>query len=323
MLGGESEVSGMAARQERTYQVLGVPLRTGSLVPGSENDALPFREARLVERLREASGNALDAGDVEIPSYLPHHTVPPVRNWPGPRIAWDCVAARAGSLLGRPGNVPVLIGCDCSVVVGTVHALAATSSERDVYVLYLDRDWDDAGPDPTTYRSAAAMATWLVTQTSPFWPGPALQPEQVTVIGWSVPPAAGAPAAGAPGAMRSHPLEGIRSEGPTVTARRVLDAIPPSASILIHLDVDVFDRRQMPAAYFPHDGGLTLGEGTELFAGLARDPRVRLIEVTEYASLRDPDLRWAGELTSLLVSGLSDGMRSASRRSKGSSRRAG
>jgi arginase family enzyme len=291
-------VSGESTRQERTYHVVGVPLRTGSLVPGSENDALPFRDARLVERLREAGHKAIDAGDVEIPSYLPHHTVPPIRNWPGPRIAWDCVASCVGQLLLRPGHVPLLVGCDCSVVVGTVHALAAASSAQEVYVLYVDRDWDDAGPDANSYRSAAAMAIWLVTHASPFWSGPSLQPEQVTVIGWS------ASSAGAPGAMHSHSLADVRAVGPAETARRALDAIPASALILLHLDVDVFDRRHMPAAYFPHDGGLTLGEGTELLAGLARDPRVRLIEVSEYASLRDPDQHWAAELVSLLASGL-------------------
>jgi arginase family enzyme len=277
---------------------MGVPLRTGSLVPGSENDALPFRNARLVERLREGGRGAVDAGDVEIPSYLPHHTVPPIRNWPGPRIAWDCVADRVAPLLRRPGHLPLLVGCDCSVVVGSVQALAAASSAPDVYVLYVDRDWDDAEPDATSNRSAAALAIWLVTHSSPFWSGPMLQPEQVTVIGWSVPSAVGLGA-------RSHSLANVRSVGPTETARRALDAIPPSASILIHLDVDVFDRQHMPAAYFPHDGGLTLGEGAELLAGLARDHRVRLIEVSEYASLRDPDQRWAAELVSLLAGGLS------------------
>jgi len=195
--------------------------------------------------------------------------------------------------------VPLLVGCDCSVVVGTVHALASASSAQQVYVLYVDRDWDDAGPDASSCRSAAAMAIWLVTHESPFWAGPFLQPEQVTVIGWSAPPA------GALGAMRSHPLADVRRTGPTETALCVLDAIPPSASILLHLDVDVFDRKHMPAAYFPHDGGLTLAEGTDLLAGLARDPRVRLIEVSEYASLRDPEQGWAAELVSLLASGLS------------------
>jgi arginase family enzyme len=292
-------MSGESTQQERTYHVVGVPLRTGSLVPGSENDALPFRYARLVERLREAGHNAIDAGDVEIPSYLPHHTVPPIRNWPGPRIAWDCVANRVAPLLQRPGHVPLLVGCDCSVVVGTVHALAAAAPPREVYVLYVDRDWDDAEPDANSFRSAAAMAIWLVTHASPFWSGPPLHPEHVTVIGWS------APSAGTLGARRSYPLADVRSMGPTQTARLVLDAIPPSALILLHLDVDVFDRQHMPASYFPHDGGLTLGEGRELLAGLARDPRVRLIEVSEYASLRDPDQHWAAELTSLLASGLS------------------
>ena len=34
-----------------TYHVLGVPLRTGSLYPGSENDAQAYREAGLLARL--------------------------------------------------------------------------------------------------------------------------------------------------------------------------------------------------------------------------------------------------------------------------------
>jgi hypothetical protein len=42
----------------------------------------------------------------------------------------------------------------------------------------------------------------------------------------------------------------------------------------------------------------------ELFAGLARHPRVRLIEVSEYASLRDTDRRTVTGLIELLANGL-------------------
>src|ERR1700730_9024361 len=70
------------------YVIFGVPFRTGSLYPGNENDARAYREANLVGRLSAAGCKATDAGDLPIPSYLPHHSVPPIRSWPGPRIVW-------------------------------------------------------------------------------------------------------------------------------------------------------------------------------------------------------------------------------------------
>ena len=90
------------------YVVLGVPIRTGSLYPGNENDAQAYREAGC---------NALDGGDIPIPSYLPHHSVPPIRSWPGPRIVWEIVSEKVTDVLKQPQQIPLLIGCDCSVVV--------------------------------------------------------------------------------------------------------------------------------------------------------------------------------------------------------------
>jgi hypothetical protein len=83
-------------RTERTYHILGIPLRTGSLYPGNENDAQAYRDAQLLARLRAAGCRAVDDGDAAIPSYLPHHAIPPIRSWPGPRIAWDCVGSGSG-----------------------------------------------------------------------------------------------------------------------------------------------------------------------------------------------------------------------------------
>ena len=62
---------------EHTYHVLGVPLRTGSLYPGSENDAQAYRDAHLLQRL-EAVGRRVFivcrviAKDAEIHWALPH-----------------------------------------------------------------------------------------------------------------------------------------------------------------------------------------------------------------------------------------------------------
>jgi arginase len=279
---------------ERTYHVLGVPLRTGSLYPGSENDAQAYREAQLLPRLHAAGCRAVDDGDVGVPSYLPHHAIPPIRSWPGPRIAWDCVSDRIQSCLQQPGHVPLLIGCDCSIVVGTTQALRRAAGD-DVHVLYVDGDFDDAPPDPGRCQSAAALAVWLMTHDSPFWTGPRLASSQVTVIGWSKGPQS--PESG----LRSLSLADVRRWGARPAARRALDAIPARASVVVHLDIDVFQKRDMPAAYFPHADGLTLSEGSELLGTILGDPRIRIIEVAEYASLRDQDQRCVGALVDMLA----------------------
>ena len=282
---------------ERIYHLLGVPLRTGSLYPGNENDSQAYRDAQLLARLQAAGCKALDDGDVKIPSYLPHHSIPPIRSWPGPRIAWDCVSERIAPYLQQPGHVPLLIGCDCSVVVGTIQALMSVAAEN-VHVLYVDGDFDDAPPDPKRCQSAASCAVWLLTHDSPFWAGPALRPPQVTVIGWSNPSRSNQ------AGMGSVSLADVRRSGPQEAARQALAVIPESASILLHFDVDVFQKLEMSAAYFPHPEGLNLSEGRELLGVLLRDPRIRIIEVSEYASLRDLDQGWVNKLVDLLAAGL-------------------
>src|SRR5215467_10885486 len=69
-----------------TVRLLGLPLRSGSLYPGTENDAKGYRDAGVLELFRKSGLDVVDDGDLEVPSYLPHHSVPPIRNWPGPRI---------------------------------------------------------------------------------------------------------------------------------------------------------------------------------------------------------------------------------------------
>jgi len=47
---------------ERIYHLLGVPVRTGSMYPGNENDAPAYRDAQLVTRLMQAAVAPLTKG---------------------------------------------------------------------------------------------------------------------------------------------------------------------------------------------------------------------------------------------------------------------
>ena len=282
---------------EPTYHVFGVPLRTGSFYPGNENDAQAYRDVHIIERLRAAGCRVIDEGEIAIPNYLPHHLIPPIRNWPGPRIVWECVSERLIPYLQQPGHIPLLIGTDCSVVVGTAQALMQACGEN-IHILYLDGHIDGAAPQPERCMSAAGMGLWLVTQTSPFRPGPALNPSQVTVIGWS--DDLNSPELG----LRSLSLAEVRQLGAGEAARRALQSVPASASILLHFDIDVLNKREMPVAYFPNADGLSLREVQELLSAILSDSRVRIIEVAEYASLRDLDQSYASRIVELLVNGL-------------------
>jgi arginase len=293
MLGRQATV-GVA---DRTYHLFGVPLRSGSLLPGSENDAQAYRDVHLLDRLKAAGCKAMDDGDVAIPSYLPHHSIPPIRSWPGPRIVWDCVSERITPVLQQPGQVPLLVGCDCSIVVGTAQALLRGSSQ-DVHVLYIDGDFDDAPPDARRSQSAASCAVWLLANNSPFWAGPALRPSQVSVIGWT-----NASRSGQTG-IDSISLADIRRSKPREVAQQVLQSVPASSSLLLHFDIDVLQSRDTPAAYFPRPEGMTLPEIGELLGVLLKDPRIRIIEISEYASLRDFDQGSVGKLVGVLCEAL-------------------
>ena len=279
-----------------TYLLLGVPLRTGSLYPGNENDAQAYRDAGIIATLKAAGWNALDGGNIPIPTYLPHHSVPPIRSWPGPRIMWDIVSEQVTEALKKPGQIPFLIGCDCSVVVATAKALLQAS--QNVHVVYVDGDGDDSPPTSAHCQSAASCAVWFLTNPSPFWSGSTLAPSQVSLVGFTRPPKSKQPG------MQSFSLAEIRRLGPRSAALQLLASIPSSAAILLHLDIDVFRSADLPAVYFPHAEGLTLAEGAELLSVLLRDSRVRIIEVSEYAGLCDPGQTTVQKLIAMFANSL-------------------
>ena len=286
-----------AQTTDRTYHILGVPLRAGSLLPGNENDAQAYRDVQLLARLQAAGCKAVDDGDVAVPSYLPHHSIPPIRSWPAPRIVWDCVSDRITPILKQPGQIPFLIGCDCSVVVATAQALARASTP-EVHVLYVDGDFDDAAPEAGRSQSAASCAVWLLTHDSPFWSGPVLRPSQVSVIGWGKPSRSQRPEVG------SISRADVQRLGPREAAKQALQNIPSSAAILLHFDIDVLQQAEMPVAYFPRPEGLKMTEAADLLGVLMKDPRVGAIEISEYASLRDLDRSYVDKLVKLVTESL-------------------
>ena len=104
--------------------------------------------------------------------------------------------------------------------------------------------------------------------------------------------------------MGSTSLADVRRLGAQEAARQVLRAIPASSSLLLHFDIDVLQKREMPAAYFPHAEGMRLSEAVEALRVFLKDPRIRIIEISEYASLRDIDRDYVNKLVDMFTEGM-------------------
>ena len=247
-------------------------MRSGSLYPGNENDAQAYRDVHFIQRMRGANLDATDEGNVAIPSYLPHHSVPPIRNWPGPRIAWECVAERVTPYLSK-GEVPLLIGCDCgSVVVGTTQALAhVAGAKKRLCGIYVDGDFDDAPPDASRVNSAASVGVWLfdpIPQAGLGWSCFERFAGNSSGMDQSFPHAGSNAVTG----ISRQELQGMGAEGCSCQGAECIAVA--DAAILTHFDIDVMRASDMAAAYFPHEEGLRYSETSDLMGFLLKDSRV-------------------------------------------------
>jgi arginase len=275
------------------WRLLGVPSAAGSLLNGPEFAADLLREAF-------SSADAItDGGNIAIPNYLPRHSVPPIRNWPAPAIVWDLVADAVGSALANEERV-LLLGGDCSIVVGSVRAACSVFGRRGVHVVYIDGHIDSVPPAATGCLGAAAMGLWMLTHPSPFSSGPVLFPGQISVIGY-------ADRQGLYPRFELISRAQVEAEGPERIASSVLSRLADDVRIVVHFDIDVIRADEMPAAYSPNPEGLPMATVETLLRAFVADERVRVLEVPEYTPHRDLDGVHARRLGAALVEALASG----------------
>lgn len=280
--------------------------------PGVRRLARALRGHRVVERL-----NAEDAGRVDPPPYVfgPDEETGYL-NGPGLADYAERLASRVGELLDT-GRFPVVLGGDCSILLGPMLALR----RRGTFGLaYLDGH-DDYSPrrDPAAWAgrlAAGGLALGLVTGHGP---GaltdlgglrPYVAEEHVAHIGVQREPEDFEIAdvtAFDTSRVRRYPIEYVREHGADAAAegaRAHLEAAPVEG-FWIHLDADVLDRSVMPAVDSPNPDGLSFEELTSVLTTLAASPRAVGLHVGIYDPELDPDGMAGAALTDTIVAAVS------------------
>ncbi|WP_411137816.1 arginase family protein [Streptomyces sp. C10] len=274
-------------------------------VPGCYKLAGALREQGLLRRL-----GALEGGVVVPPRYDLGAWKEGDGDFNAAALAayTSRLATRIEGHVGS-GDFPVVLGGDCSILLGAVLALRRLGRYG---VAYLDGHGDFrhpgnvavSGPVGAAAGEGVAQITGRGQADLTDLDGlrPYVRDEDVCVLGIRD---ADEDQEELTGLGISHaPVGEIRRRGPEAVAREVLTHFQrsPLDGFWIHLDADVLDPSVMPAVDSPDPGGLLTGELRALLGPLAASPRCAGINVTIYDPDRDPEGTGAVLLADLLES---------------------
>jgi formiminoglutamase len=265
--------------------LVGAPLAAGSVTPGG-CDLAPGTLRKAMRRMgrynvetgREIATRIRDRGDVDLFDLTIDRIFEPIR---------DAVAASV-----EAHGLTLLIGGNNAVTRPGVHGLGLPLSE--VGLITLDAHFDMRGTDQGLSNGNPVRA--LIEDGLPG--------ANIAQIGL-------APFANSK-AMHDDALAAgnlvitigeVRQQGILVAVKRALEHVAHAKAILVDCDIDVIDRSQFPAAPGARAGGLDAAGFFSAARRLAAEPRVRVIDLTEWDPPLDPtDLsaltagRWLAEV---------------------------
>jgi len=283
------------------WGVLGVPSSVAAHWPGIEKGPAALRRAGLIEELRKGAAPVHDFGDLAVAAWASARLGGRPNNADGVRDVLVAARGRIADVL-RTGARPFVVGGECTLAMAMVSAFAAIG--EDVGLVYVDGGQDLAIPadhpeEPILDSMGVAHLLDLpgtdaaVAAIGPR--RPLLTDSDVVFLGYSEPEE-----------DLHHQVGSVRipaaeaSAEPEAAARRALAALEHDR-VVVHVDVDVLDFLEVPAADIAVYGrGLALTTLTRLLRVLLRDPRCAGALLVEYNPDHDPEGRAGRDLVQML-----------------------
>ncbi|WP_257003670.1 arginase family protein [Streptomyces sp. SA15] len=300
---GPAGVAGLTRESDvRNVAIIEAPSVLGLRPSGVEE--LP--QALLGAGLAAGLG-AVRAGRVEPPAYDPERDPDTGVLNPAGIAAYSVALADAvGDVLDR-GRFPVVLGGDCSILLGDLLALRRRGRHG---LLFLDGHSDFYQPAAEPFGEVASMELALATGRGPTvladleGRGPLVLDEDVVALGFR--DAEESTAAGMqplPAELSAMDLHEVRSLGAARAADSAVGLLGDGvrAGYWIHLDADVLDDAIMPAVDYRQPGGLSWQELETVLRTALSDPGAVGFDVAIFNPRLDPHGSIAARLTECLV----------------------
>jgi arginase len=276
---------------------------------GVEHLPRALRDAGLLERL-----GAEDAGSVETLNdrYFAERD-PATRLLNGQAIrAFSSRLADRVAPMARSGRFPIVLGGDCSILLGPLLALRRIGRYG---LAFLDGHADFYQPEASPTGEVADMDLAIVSGRGPDIVAniedrrPLVRDEDVVVLGYR--DGEHAERDGSQNvrdtAMQLFDLDRLRELGATGAADAAVRALSRDelAGFWVHLDADVLDDAVMPAVDYRLPGGLSFEELSAVLRSLLGSGRAVGLTVTIFNPGLDPDGTIARRFVDALVAGVS------------------
>jgi arginase family enzyme len=176
------------------------------------------------------------------------------------------------------GRVPVITAADCSIAVTTLPAVLR--HRPDAMVLWLDAHGDYNTPDTSGSGYLGGMCLAGACGEWDAGLGDTIAPDRLVLAGIRD--------------LDSGERELLERSAATVIGASVVETLVAvknaldGAPVFIHLDLDVLDPEEFPAAV-PAPGGLSSDKLYDLMEAVAEDSELVGIEVTAFEAPGDPD----------------------------------
>jgi arginase len=270
--------------------IFGAPLDLGAGRRGVDMGPSAIRYAGLEERLTALGVDCVDRGNVAAPvaeATAEHH--PRARFLPAIRATCERIAELVGAALDD-GRIPIVLGGDHSIALGTLGGLA--SRRGPGAVLWFDAHGDLNTPGTTPSGNvhgmplAAALGRGGPDFESPSWTLPALEPERVAVIGARALDRGERDLVAELG-LAVHSMSELDRRGIEAVVSDALDRAAGAAFVHISLDMDGLDPDVAPGVGTAVRGGLTYREAHLAMELVAESGLVSCMEIVEVNPILD------------------------------------
>jgi arginase len=295
----------MTSSAQRTVTVVGIPMDLGQSRRGVDMGPSALRYAGLDQRLRRLGYTVEDRGNIEIPE---RSTLPPEGGFaflPAVVQAAEATYAAAREAVAA-GSLPIFVGGDHSVSVGTIGGATARGGER-VGVLWIDAHGDFNTPETSPSGNlhgmplAALCGRGAEALVNVGRPGAKVRPNDVAMVGLRDLDAAEKVALRESG-IALYTMRDIDDRGIADVARQALRDLAHLDRIHVSFDVDSLDPDEAPGVGTPVPGGLSYREAHLLMEIVSEDARVGSIDVVEINPILDVKNRTAEIAVELLAS---------------------